>query len=93
MTHHNLIERLEAALHTGLPGVRITLDRPDQHTGMFWLDASYEGNSACVQWKPENQWGVSTGKHPSGYGEGPERTFTSYIQALSRTLEILKYGR
>lgn len=87
----NAIEQIERILSETLPGAHLSLDRPKQPTGPWWLDAVLGEHSVTVEWRPKKGFGISSGPSES-YGEGPDEVLEDAALAVARIILLLKTG-
>jgi DNA-binding XRE family transcriptional regulator len=84
----NAIQVLQRRLKLEIPEARITLDRPDNPLGTWWLDVRAGERSATVEWRPNRGFGVSRTEE-TGYGEGAETVTADLEEAIRVTATIL----
>lgn len=82
------IERLAAQIAQRFPEVEVTIDRPGNPRGSWFLDAKLADKFFNVEWRPEDGFGISWRQDPV-YGEGPDQAVDTYEEALARSLEIV----
>jgi len=74
-----------------LPGVKVVEDPPARAGGVRFLDASYRGRSAVIQWHPRKGFGLSRSQD-AAYGDGPHETYPDPVSTARRTGELLLRG-
>ena len=84
----NDIHLLEQALREAFPQAVITIDEPDKESGNWWLDVRHEGHHVSVEWRPGRGFGWYESK-TVGYGEGPDKVFSTVAEVLTRAVEFL----
>ncbi|HEV2961731.1 MAG TPA: XRE family transcriptional regulator [Candidatus Angelobacter sp.] len=85
----NQIEQLAARLVSEISEIKISLDKPAQQSGAWWLDADLHGHSVVTEWRPGKGFGVSAS--PSrAYGEGPDEIFPDLQTAGDRVITLLR---
>jgi transcriptional regulator with XRE-family HTH domain len=85
----NPIEQLEAQLRTALPSATLTLRRPRNPHGTWWLDAMRDEHRVSIEWSERRGFGVSASVLGDGYGEGPEEVFTALPETFERVRTLL----
>jgi len=84
----NQIEQLAERLASEIPGAKMSLDRPAQPSGIWWLDADLHGHSVITEWRPGKGFGISAS--PSKvYGEGPDEILPDMKSAGDRVIALL----
>lgn len=88
----NGLERLRTELAKRFPAIKITVDRPDDPAGSWFLDVHRAKPllPIVVEWREKHGFGVST---PTGddsdYGSGPEEIYPTYRTAVERISELI----
>ena len=85
----NSIEVLKRDIERALSRVEAKLRRPREEGGHWWLDATYDGRDAIVEWSPRRGFGVSTDDPEAGYGEGPDEILADCETVAKRVVELL----
>lgn len=85
------LESLEKYLAKQMPQAHLSLDRPNDPTGIWFLDVSVNGHKVIVQWQGSNGFGVSCAS-THGYGEGPDEFYTNVEAVKHRVLSLLLSG-
>ncbi len=84
----NAMERLERDLLRAVPKAQIKMDRPDDKSGAWWLDANLDGHAVTVEWRPRRGFGISA-TEDAGYGEGADEVIDDEKATLARVVRLL----
>ncbi len=85
------IESLEAYLEKKLPQIDLSLVKPSDPKGVWFLDVSLDGHIVVIQWQDSSGFGVSCAA-AHGYGEGPDEFYTNMEAVKHRVLSLLLSG-
>ena len=85
------IESLEKYLAKQLPQAALTVDKPKEAGGLWFLDVDVDGHKVIVQWQESAGFGVSCSSN-HGYGEGPDEFYTNLEAVKHRVLSLLLSG-
>ncbi len=85
------IESLEKHLAKKLPQADITLDRPNEPDGLWFLDVDVDGHRVIIQWQASAGFGVTCSSN-HGYGEGPDEFYTNIEAVKHRVLSLVLSG-
>jgi hypothetical protein len=83
----NAAEELTTAIGRALPDASITIDTPSHEGGHWFIDIKRGNQSATVEWRPKQGFGVGLGR--GEYGEGPDIVVPSVEDAARHVLEYL----
>ena len=83
------MEALKQLIEDAVPGVNVTLRRPRNPKGNWWLDATSHEHVVTVQWSPDRGFGVSA-NDLAGYGEGADEVYDDGEAAATRVIELLR---
>jgi DNA-binding XRE family transcriptional regulator len=88
----NSLETLAKEIQLEMPQAKLTVDRPESESGIWYLDVNHGDHSVTIRWKPEKPFGVST---PSsiGYGERAHEVYSDRLSAAQRVLQLLHSGQ
>ncbi|SIO59840.1 hypothetical protein SAMN05444166_6185 [Singulisphaera sp. GP187] len=87
----NPIERIKNDIAVRHPGLAISLDRPIDENGPWFLDVHRKGGRSpvVVEWRPERGFGVST-PSDDDYGSGPDEVYGNVKAATDRVAELIR---
>jgi hypothetical protein len=83
----NAAEELTAAIGRALPDACITIDAPAHESGHWFIDVKRGEQTATVEWRPRQGFGVGLGR--GEYGEGPDIVLPSVEDATRYVVEYL----
>ncbi len=94
----NAIEQIKAAIHAEFPGIKIEIDTPlhVENGGTWFLDIIHGEKIVCVEWRPNQGFGVSQWEKGTemdiGYGEGPDQFYADQAVTIQAVRNILGGG-
>lgn len=68
------------------PNASITIDRPANPLGEWWLDISTDGFSTSVAWRPAFGFGLFTAQ--PGYGDRPDKIARTPEEACAELISL-----
>ena len=86
----NQIQIVQLKLQAALPGAILTLDRPKQGTGVWFLDVEFHDRSISIQWRPKLGFGITTADSSRAYGEGPDEAHPDADTTIMRSIQLLR---
>lgn len=87
----NSVERLEREILDCLDTVTTKVTGPASPDGKWHLDVSANGRWLVIEWDARDAVGVSEVTNETGYGEGPDQVFPSFVEGRARVRELLGY--
>ncbi|WP_417746935.1 helix-turn-helix domain-containing protein [Rosistilla oblonga] len=84
----NPIQNLGNQLAKDCPGVSVTVDKPKNPSGVWFLDIVRDGHIVNVQWQPQRGFGVSSSPG-ADYGEGADEIYDDSDAVRHRVLSLL----
>lgn len=69
-----------------LPEASVTVDRPDDPMGEWWLDITTDGFSTSVAWRPALGFGLFTSE--PGYGDRPDKVVRTPEEACNMLVRM-----
>lgn len=86
------IELLERHLRDRFETASITLDRPLNPTGVWFLDVVLVDHRVEIQWRTEQGFGISSTAFSQAYGEGVDELYPDEEAAYGRVVSLLLSG-
>jgi hypothetical protein len=84
------IVEFQKYLQRHFPEARLKLSNPLRPEDVWTLDAVHKETWIVVTWQAPSAYGISKVTEETGYGEGPEHSFTDYWGAMAVAISLLK---
>lgn len=84
----NPIVSLGRSISQRFPDAQIEMDRPQESSGVWFLDISYAGHSVIVQWQRRQGFGITSSPDQS-YGEQADEIYNDEEAAYGRIVSLL----
>ena len=82
------MRRFASELKKSLPGAQVVPDPPGLPGGIWFLDVSYRGRVAVVQWQARRGFGLTRTEDPI-FGEGCHEVYSDPVATARRVAELL----
>jgi hypothetical protein len=85
------IGELQSALKTSFPAAKLTIDKPTEGDGSYFIDIRLGTRHAIVEWVGGSSFGFSQGPlSDADFGGGPSEVFTNFDELRRRLGESLR---
>jgi len=83
---------LAEQLRRRVPGADVKLHAPSGKGKVWWIDATFRGRTAAIEWSREDGFGLST-PTKDDYGSAANEVYADADEAVARTVHLLKSGQ
>jgi len=85
------VEQLNSQITRRLHDAKLTVDRPANADGHWWIDVEHQGHLVSVEFRPGEGFGVCGSN--GGYGEGPDVVVANPAAAADQVVVFLVASR